>query len=305
MAAIIDRTLTSIDTENSDPIDLAYFCKLLFICGVTKIEAPPQVFSKMKDLLLTDPISWDQSKTYFLKVVNGIFEFEPNELIEKNLDFSKIQVLRLKKIRLIGLEDLLIQDYETIFHNLLNSGAHYLDLCPGNHKHCASAIALEWLLMGGQSISCSFGSCNNDANLEEILMALKINGKSNLVGDLSVLREIKDVYERMTGKTIPEKKAVIGEGIFKVESGIHVDGILKNPLIYEPFSPESVGNIREIVLGKHSGQRSVIYKLRELSLSESCINEILFKLKEHCSKAGKSFSDLDLLTLVSEVHNDY
>lgn len=306
MTVIIDRTLTKIDSNMVVPSDLIHFCELLFTCGVTKIEATPQALYKIQNHLSVDSqLLFSQTKTRFLTLDHGTWKIESNELIEMNLDFIQIQDLQSKKVRLIGLENLLIQDYETIFHHLLNSGAQYLDLCPGNHKHCATAIALEWLLMGGQSISCSFASCNNDANLEEILVALKINGKSSLVGDLSVLSELKNIYEKITGEKIPEKKAVIGEGIFKVESGIHVDGVLKNPLIYEPFSPESVGNKREIILGKHSGQQSVIYKMRELNLSENGVNIILSQLKEHCSKVGKSFSDLDLLTLASEVHNGY
>jgi len=306
MAVIIDRTLAKIDSDTMVPRDLIHFCELLFTCGVTKIEATPQVLYKIQEFIsVGSPLLFNQTKTCFLTIEHGTWKIESNKLIEKNLEFIQIQNLQSEKVRLIGLENLLTQDYETIFHDLINSGAQYLDLCPSNHKHCATAIALEWLLMGGQSISCSFASCNDDANLEEILMALKINGKSGLVGDLSVLRELKNIYEKITGEQIPEKKAVIGAGIFKVESGIHVDGVLKNPLIYEPFSPESVGNKREIVLGKHSGQQSVIYKMRELNLSESGVSTILFQLKEHCSKVGKSFSDLDLLTLVSEVNNGY
>lgn len=306
MAVIIDRTLTKIDSGSMVPSDLIHFCELLFTCGVTKIEVTPPVLYKIQEFISVEsPLLFNQTKPSFLTLEHDTWKIESNELIEKNLEFIQIQDLQSKKVRLIGLENLITQDYETIFHDLINSGAQYLDLCPSNHKHCATAIALEWLLLGGQSISCSFASCNDDANLEEILMALRINGQSSLVGDLSVLRELKNIYEKITGEQIPEKKAVIGTGIFKVESGIHVDGVLKNPLIYEPFSPESVGNKREIVLGKHSGQQSVIYKMRELNLSESGVNTILFQLKEHCSKVGKSFSDLDLLTLVSEVHNGY
>lgn len=306
MAAIIDRTLTRITADTMVPSDLMHFCELLFTCGVSKIEATPQVLKKISGFLLNPGLlpSAD-AKTYFLTKVNGIFQLETNALVETQLAFSTTETYNLNKVRLMGLDDLITRDYRTFFNNLLNSGAQYLDLCPSNQKHCATAIALEWLLMGGQSVSCSFASDNDDAPLEEVLMALKINGQANRVGDLSVFKELRLLYEQFTGNMIPEKKAIIGEGIFKVESGIHVDGILKNPHIYEPFSPESVGNKREIILGKHSGQQSVIYKMRELNLSESCVSTVLLHLKEHCANVGKSFSDLELRTLVKEVHNGY
>jgi len=306
MAVIIDRTLTKIEADTMVPSDLLHFCELLFTCGVAKIEATPQVLKRISNFLLNpDLLIATNSKTYFLTNYDGFFQLETNDLVEKQLAFSTTETYNLNRVRLLGFDDLITRDYRTFFNKLLSSGSQYLDLCPSNKKHCATAIAIEWLLMGGQSVSCSFAGLNDDAPLEEVLMALKMNGKTNLIGDLSVFKELRLLYEQLTGNIIPEKKAIIGQGIFKVESGIHVDGILKNPRIYEPFSPESVGNKREIILGKHSGQQSVIYKMRELNLSESCVSTVLLHLKEHCANVGKSFSDLELRTLVREVHNGY
>lgn len=311
MVTIIDRTLTTFNPDQIQSQDLNHFCALLFTCGVTKIELSHELVSQLEaQPLALDAAKWSNSKTCFLTQANEGFKntswkLEPNDLVEKSIPISKIETIQDENIRLMGLEDLITQDYPAIFQKLLNSDAHTLDLCPSNIKHCATAIALEWVLAGGTSISCGFADNHDFPPLEEVLMGLKLRDLSSFKGDLSVLSELRVLYEKITLVQISKMKAIIGEDIFKVESGIHVDGVLKNPTTYEPFNPQIVGNQREIVLGKHSGQKSVIYKLREQNLSESGVNSILKQIKERCSHLGRSISDLELLTLASEVQNDY
>ena len=136
-------------------------------------------------------------------------------------------------------------------------------------------------------------------------MGLKLRDPSSFKGDLSVFSQLKVLYEKITSLPISKTKAIIGEDIFKVESGIHVDGVIKNPATYEPFNPKTVGSQREIVLGKHSGQQSVLYKLREQNLSETAAKSILKQIKEGCTQLGRNVSDLELQSLVREVKNDY
>lgn len=311
MVTIIDRTLITFNPDQLQPQDLNHFCALLFTCGVTKIELPYELIALMKVRpLAVDTAKRNNHKTCFLTQANddsnnGIWKLEPNDLVEKSITISKIKDLQDKNIRLMGLEDLITQDYPAIFQKLLNSDAHTLNLCPSNKKHCATAIALEWVLAGGTSISCGFADNHDFPPLEEVLMGLKLSDPSSFKGDLTVFSELRVLYEKITTVQISKIKAIIGEDIFKVESGIHVDGVLKNPATYEPFNPQIVGNQREIVLGKHSGSKSVLYKLREQNLSESGSNSILTQIKERCSHLGRSISDLELLTLASEVQNDY
>jgi homocitrate synthase NifV len=80
---------------------------------------------------------------------------------------------------------------------------------------------------------------------------------------------------------VRRNKPVIGKRIFNVESGIHVDGILKQPECYEPFPPEIVGRKRKIVLGKQSGTASIRAKLSELNIqcAEKHIPIILEQVK--------------------------
>lgn len=320
MVTIIDRTLTTFNTSGMTGRDLNHFCDLLFTCGVTKIELTPDLVDRLSFPATAGGLKqWLGGRRFFLtriypdalasagpgmKEPKALWKLEPNELVEKNIPVSQLNACHHQKIRITGLEDLMTRDYSEVFKALLNSGVDTLDLCPSNHHHCATAIALEWLLAGGQSISCGFANHHHFPPLEEVLMGLKVHQPHTFTGDLSVLSELRNLYEKLSGQPVGKMKAIIGTDIFKVESGIHVDGVLKNPHTYEPFSPQSVGNQREIVLGKHSGRQSLLYKLNEPELSESAAHSILKHLKSRCTQLGRNLSDRELRILASEVQND-
>ncbi len=71
---------------------------------------------------------------------------------------------------------------------------------------------------------------------------------------------------RASCRPVPEWKAVVGERVFAVESGLHADGVLKHPGNYEGFDPADVGLTRQIVLGKHSGTHGLQYRLAALGI---------------------------------------
>jgi homocitrate synthase NifV len=320
MVTIIDRTLTTFNTVGMTARDLNHFCNLLFTCGVTKIELTPELVDRLSFPVTASGLKqWLGGRNFFLtriypdalalggsgmKEPKPLWKLEPNELVEKNIPVSKLNPRHHQKIRITGLEDLMTRDYSAIFAALLDSGVETLNLCPSNQQHCATAIALEWLLAGGQSISCGFANHHNFPPLEEVLMGLKLSQPDLFTGDLSVLSELRDLYEKLAGQPVGKMKAIIGTDIFKVESGIHVDGVLKNPHTYEPFNPQTVGNQREIVLGKHSGRQSLVYKLNDSDLSESATHAILKHIKSRCTQLGRNLSDRELRTLASEVKND-
>ena len=52
-------------------------------------------------------------------------------------------------------------------------------------------------------------------------------------------------------------KSIVGAAVFTHESGIHVDGLLKDRGNYEAFQPEELGREHSLVLGKHSGSHGV------------------------------------------------
>jgi homocitrate synthase NifV len=85
-----------------------------------------------------------------------------------------------------------------------------------------------------------------------------------------------------------------------VESGIHVDGILKQPECYEPFPPEMVGRKRKIVLGKQSGTASIRAKLAELNIpcAEDRIPIILEQVKKKAVTKNRAITKREFAKIV-------
>lgn len=82
--------------------------------------------------------------------------------------------------------------------------------------------------------------------------------------NLRLFKELTDFMAPSLNYHVPVDKAIIGEGAFEHESGIHVHGIKKLPLTYEVFPPELVGQKRKIRIGKRSGKHAVKAKLEEV-----------------------------------------
>lgn len=91
--------------------------------------------------------------------------------------------------------------------------------------------------------------------------------------------------EQASGLEIPLNYPVVGGNMFTHKSGIHVDGILKNPQLYEAFDPAMLGVSRRIALGKHSGKASIKYKLEQLGLTAS--PDMVEPLRREVSRFGE------------------
>jgi 2-isopropylmalate synthase len=130
------------------------------------------------------------------------------------------------------------------------------------------------------------GERAGNAALEEVASAVRF-----LLGYRTRIRfeKIKDVSEtvsKLFNIPVPPNKAIVGANAFSHESGIHVHGILSNPLTYEPIDPSMVGMSRRIVLGKHSGRHSVEYALKMLGVEPS--NEVVSRVLRRIKELGDS-----------------
>ena len=86
---------------------------------------------------------------------------------------------------------------------------------------------------------------------------------------------------RALGRPIPAHAPVVGEAIWRVASGLHVDGLGKDPRTYEPFAPDLVGAERELLLGPQSGRGAVrqILRARGQDCDPEAIERVLASLR--------------------------
>jgi D-citramalate synthase len=146
------------------------------------------------------------------------------------------------------------------------------------------------------------GERAGNAALEEIVISLRSLYKLDLNVKTELLYSTSQLVQRLTGVHVQPNKAVVGENAFTHESGIHTQGVLANPLTYEPIAPELVGGRRRIAPGKHSGSNAIRADLANMGLkpNEEQFKEIFQRIKELGDK-GKTVLDADVLAIAENV----
>ncbi|MCD6553804.1 MAG: homoaconitate hydratase [Chloroflexi bacterium] len=173
----------------------------------------------------------------------------------------------------------------------------------------ATANVLAGIRAGASSVAASIGGLGErtgNSPLEEVVMAMKYLYGVDLGIDTSRFREVAEYVAGASQRAIPIWKAIIGTNVFAHESGIHADGILKNPANYEAFSPEEVGLQRQIIIGKHSGSKSLIYKFSVefgIELDTETANRLLERVRSTAVELKRPLFDKELMLLYKELTN--
>jgi homocitrate synthase NifV len=131
------------------------------------------------------------------------------------------------------------------------------------------------------------GERAGNAALEEVVMGVRhLHGGTTGV-DTRTLVSISQLVARASGRQVAFNKSIVGEAVFTHESGIHVDGLLKNASTYENFDPAEVGRQRRTVLGKHSGSQAVRQAYCRLGIvldDDALTSRVLARIREHAMR---------------------
>jgi homocitrate synthase NifV len=166
----------------------------------------------------------------------------------------------------------------------------------------ATANALAGVRAGANWVGVTIGGLGEragNAALEEVVMALKHIDGDDLNFKTEMFREVAEYVARASGRVLHPGKAIVGSNMFAHESGIHGDGVLKNPKTYEVFTPEEVGLQRQIVIGKHSGTHSLVAKFREydVALTDLEAEEMLIRVRAVTVNLKRPLFDKELVNL--------
>jgi homocitrate synthase NifV len=206
-----------------------------------------------------------------------------------------------ERIRIQGLDDVMLGDYAAAFKRIRDKFSGDLELCPTNRLDLAAATAAEWAVANpSTAIVTSFGGIGGFVPTEELVMILRLQRLRKVTKNYEFFPEMADAFQTLVKRSFRGNKPIIGKRIFYVESGIHVDGIAKQPKCYEPFAPEIVGQKRRIVIGKQSGAASVRLKLSELGLKrdEKFVLPILERVKQLSTEKNGSLTNGEFAEVV-------
>lgn len=168
----------------------------------------------------------------------------------------------------------------------------------------ATANTLAGLSAGAELFSgtfCGIGERAGNAPIEEVCMALRFLNGIELDVDYSMLTDICGLVESYSRIKLQPHKPLIGVNAFTHESGIHADGVIKNPLTYENFDPVFIGRTREFSFGKHTGKRILRYVLEKYRLPYSNLDNMLKQIKEFSEVCRHSLTETEVINLF--IHN--
>jgi len=145
------------------------------------------------------------------------------------------------------------------------------------------------------------GERTGNAPLEEVALDLKFFYGIDTI-KIEKLYDLSTLVEGLARFPLSFNKPLVGKHAFMHESGIHVDGMLKEERTYEPITPEMIGRKRKFILGKHSGAKAVKMKLEELGVkvTDAQFSKIVDTVKDIGDK-GKTVTDADFQVVVFDI----
>jgi len=180
----------------------------------------------------------------------------------------------------------------------------------GLHVHndfgLATASTIEGIRAGASVFSGTFagiGERAGNAPIEEVCASLLYLCGVELGVDYQLISEICSLVEQFSKVNLQAHKPLVGANAFSHESGIHADGVIKEPSTYEPFDPEAIGRRRKFWFGKHSGRGIVKHALESVGvhLPEDELDGFLADIKSRAEHEKRSFSEDELIGMCRRV----
>ncbi|MEM2983050.1 MAG: isopropylmalate synthase, partial [Candidatus Bathyarchaeia archaeon] len=151
------------------------------------------------------------------------------------------------------------------------------------------------------------GERAGNAETEKVIMNLYLHhGVKKYEKNMKKFKYVADFISKATGVVIPPNKAIVGDYAFAHESGIHAHGVLSNPLTYELYPPELVGNWRRLTIGKQSGRAAIKNKIEEIlgkpiEKDGEMLEVVVAKVKKMYEEGRKaSLSDIEFKKILAD-----
>ncbi|MGE4319008.1 MAG: homocitrate synthase [Deferribacterales bacterium] len=177
-----------------------------------------------------------------------------------------------------------------------------LEVHTHNDFGMATANALAAVQAGATHVNTTvmgLGERAGNAPLEEIIMAARHVYGNQDTFNTKHLRPLSEFVAQAAGRQVDPQRPVIGEFMFTHESGIHTDGVLKNPKNYEPFDPEELDMKRNLVFGNQSGLHVLEHILAQegIHLDKWQLTGLLYEAKKLARKNKAVLNNKDVTGL--------
>ncbi len=160
-----------------------------------------------------------------------------------------------------------------IMAEIVSDVLDHVDISLDVHCHNDLGLALANAIAGVEAgADCVHTTVNGlgercgIVDLAPLCMYYRLQTPSSFHYRLDLLTEIYEFVEKVTGYPIGFNSPVVGRNAFSHKSGVHTDGVIKNPLTYEPYDPTLIGRGRTIVIDRYTGRLAVQTRLRQMGI---------------------------------------
>jgi len=174
-----------------------------------------------------------------------------------------------------------------------------------NDSELAVANSIEAVENGAilvQGTINGFGERCGNANLISIIPSLMLKMRKKLNGitgeKLKKLKDISTFVYDLANIVPNDRQPFVGNSAFAHKGGVHVNAVQKEPRTYEHIQPETVGNVRRILISEQSGRSNIVEKIKNIAeisdivSDEDTMKNILNKVKE-LENDGYSFESAE------------
>jgi 2-isopropylmalate synthase len=179
-----------------------------------------------------------------------------------------------------------------------------IDLHCHNDYGLALANAMAGIRAGADCIHTTVNGMGERAGIPDL--AETIVSFHNLEGEqkfnIQPLMDVSGYLEKVSGFFLAPNKPITGQNAFSHKSGVHTNGILKNPRTYEPFDPSILGRERQIIIDKYTGKSAVASRLDEYGIEVSAAElEVIVTRIKNMGDERKQLFDADILEIAEQV----
>ena len=201
-----------------------------------------------------------------------------------------------------------IMQPHTMFERVLTLRKNLLPCKIDLHCHddygLALANAMSGIRAGADCIHTTVNGMGERVGIPDL--AETILSFHNLEGvqkyNLQPLMELSSYLEKVSGFLLAPNKPITGQNAFSHKSGVHTNGVLKDPRTYEPFDPSILGRERKIVIDKYTGKSAVAARLDEYGIEVSAAElEVIVTRIKHIGDQRKQLFDADILEIAEQV----
>ena len=125
-----------------------------------------------------------------------------------------------------------------------------------------SIIAVEHGAVHVQGTMNGYGERCGNANLCSIIpiLQMKLGKECSPAKSMEDLTALSNYVDEIANVVPNDRQPFVGRSAFAHKAGIHVDAIMKNDRTYEHIRPDSVGNVRRVLVSELSGASNIVLK---------------------------------------------